>query len=142
MHSPSGVPHAILDDGHIPPTRNGTERAPRGPVVGRKTHDGSRSDLGTGAAALMDSLLETAALAGADPRKQLRQAVAGAVAGRRVPGRGEVFRRTRERTRGSSKRGCSAARVRRESERVDQRASGTVFWASSLNSALSGTAKV
>ena len=85
MHSPSGVPHAILDDGHIPPTRNGTERALRGPVVGRKTHYGSKSDLGTEVAALMYSLLETAALVGADPRKYLRYAIAEALAGRTVP---------------------------------------------------------
>ena len=47
---------------------NATERALRGPVVGRKNHCGSRSKRGTEVAALSYTLFETAKLSGVDPR--------------------------------------------------------------------------
>ncbi|MGM0557844.1 MAG: IS66 family transposase [Myxococcota bacterium] len=55
---------------------NPTERAIRGPVVGRKNHYGSKSQRGTEVAAIIYSLVETAKACGVDPRNYLRQVVA------------------------------------------------------------------
>lgn len=52
----------------------------RGPAVGRKNHYGSRSMRGTKVAALLYSLVETAKLAGIDPREYLRKATRRAIA--------------------------------------------------------------
>jgi len=49
-------------DARIPLDNNATERAIRGPVVGRKNHYGSKSRRGTAVAATLYSLLETAKL--------------------------------------------------------------------------------
>jgi transposase len=68
-----------------PLDNNATERALRGPVVGRKNHYGSRSRRGTEVAALFYTLLESAKLAGVDPRAYLRAAVHAALAGQPVP---------------------------------------------------------
>jgi Transposase IS66 family len=57
---------------------NATERAIRGPVVGRKNHYGSRSERGTEIASIFYSLLETAKLAGKDPAKYLTAAAIAA----------------------------------------------------------------
>ena len=59
----------------LPPDNNGTERAIRGPVVGRKNYYGSKSRRGTEVAATMYTLLETAKLNGVDPMSYLKAAV-------------------------------------------------------------------
>ena len=74
----------FLEDPRIPLDNNSTERALRGPVVGRKNHYGSKSKDGTEAAAIYYSLFETAKLQDVDPHAYLR---AAAIAGRR----GEVL---------------------------------------------------
>ena len=58
-----------------------TERAIRGPVVGRKNHCGSKSRRGTQVAATMYSVLETAKLHAADPGAYVMAAVAAAERG-------------------------------------------------------------
>ncbi len=69
----------FLDDPRIPLDNNATERALRGPVVGRKNHYGSRSRRGTEIAALYYTLIESAKLNGLDPRKYLRHATEAAM---------------------------------------------------------------
>lgn len=64
----------FLDDPAVPLDNNGTERALRGVVVGRKNHYGSRSERGTRVAALFYSLIETAKLCGVEPRDYLLHA--------------------------------------------------------------------
>jgi transposase len=64
----------FLGDARIPLDNNATERAIRGPVVGRKNHYGSKSRRGTEVAATFYTLLETAKLAGVDPTRYLREA--------------------------------------------------------------------
>jgi len=64
----------FLDDARIPLDNNATERALRGVVLGRKNHYGSRSHRGTEVAALFYSLLESAKLAGIEPKAYLRNA--------------------------------------------------------------------
>ncbi len=68
----------FLEDPQIPLDNNATERAFRGPVVGRKNHYGSKSAKGTEVAAVFYSLLETAKLVGVDPTRYLREAVLAA----------------------------------------------------------------
>lgn len=65
----------FLDNPLIPLDNNGTERAARGPVLGRKNHYGSRSLRGTEVAALLYSLVESAKLNALEPRVYLRAAV-------------------------------------------------------------------
>jgi hypothetical protein len=65
-------------DNALVPLDNGTERAIRGPVVGRKNHYGSKSRRGTEAAATLCSLIETAKLRDIDPTHYLREAVRAA----------------------------------------------------------------
>lgn len=65
----------FLDDPRVPIDNNGTERALRGVVVGRKNHYGSKSRRGTEVAALYYTIFETAKLAGIDPKAYLRRAV-------------------------------------------------------------------
>ncbi len=55
------------------------ERALRGVAVGRKNHYGSRSEQGTRVAALFYSLIESAKLAGVEPRAYLGQAARRAI---------------------------------------------------------------
>jgi transposase len=64
----------FLEDSRIPLDNNATERAIRGPVVGRKNHFGSKSRRGTEVAAIFYTLLETAKLEGVDPARYLREA--------------------------------------------------------------------
>lgn len=64
----------FIGDARIPLDNNATERAIRGPVVGRKNHYGSKSKRGTEIAAIFYTLLETAKLCGVDPAKYLREA--------------------------------------------------------------------
>jgi transposase len=64
----------FLDDPNIPLDNNRTERAIRGPVVGRKNHYGSKSVRGTEVAAIFYSLIETAKLNDVDPAEYLLRA--------------------------------------------------------------------
>lgn len=57
---------------------NPTERAFRGPVVGRRNHFGSKSRRGTQAAAILYSLIETAKAAGQSPSAYLLSALRAA----------------------------------------------------------------
>jgi transposase len=75
----------FLDDPRIPLDNNLTERANRGPVVGRKNHYGSRSRWGTEAAAILYSLLESAKLCGINPTTYLRDAVVAGLEGEQIP---------------------------------------------------------
>jgi transposase len=70
----------FLTDPNIPLDNNRTERAIRGPVVGRKNHYGSKSVRGTEVAAIFYSLIETAKLNDVDPAAYLARA---AIAARR-----------------------------------------------------------
>jgi transposase len=72
----------FLDNPRIPIDNNHTERSLRGAVVGRKNHYGSRSRRGTEVAALFYSLIESAKLAGVDPKAYLRAAARTALADR------------------------------------------------------------
>lgn len=74
----------FVKDARIPLDNNATERAIRGPVVGRKNHYGSRSRRGIEVASLFYSLLETAKLHAVDPARYLREAAL-------ADGRGEVL---------------------------------------------------
>jgi transposase len=65
-------------DARIPLDNNATERAIRGPVVGRKNHYGSKSRRGTEAAAILYTLVETAKLHEVDPAKYLLEVVRAA----------------------------------------------------------------
>lgn len=69
----------FLDDPAVPLDNNGTERALRGVVLGRKNHFGSRSERGTRVAALFYSLIETAKLCGVEPRDYLLHAAKVAI---------------------------------------------------------------
>ncbi len=68
----------FLYDPRVPLDNNATERAIRGPVVGRKNHYGSKSRLGTQVAATLYTILETAKLHAIDPAAYLRAAVIAA----------------------------------------------------------------
>ncbi len=61
----------FANDPRVPMDNNATERSLRNVVVGRKNHYGSRSQRGTEAAALFYSLVESARLAGVEPRAYL-----------------------------------------------------------------------
>ncbi len=65
----------FLDDPRIPLDNNGTERALRGPVIGRKNFYGARSRRGTEVAALFYTLFETAKLRGEEPKSYLKRLV-------------------------------------------------------------------
>jgi len=73
----------FLDDSRLWLDNNPTERALRGPVVGRRNHFGSKSRRGTEAAAILYSLIETAKLCGVDPAAYLAEACLRA---QRTPG--------------------------------------------------------
>ena len=75
----------FLGDPRVPLDNNASERAARGPVVGRKNHYGSRSLRGTEVAALFYSLLESAKLAGIEPKAYLRAATLAAIARDEIP---------------------------------------------------------
>lgn len=74
----------FLDDPRIPIDNNGCERGLRGVVVGRKNHYGSRSRRGTEVAALFYSIIESAKLAGIEPKEYLRLAANAALRGDRI----------------------------------------------------------
>ncbi|MBC8423618.1 IS66 family transposase [bacterium] len=73
----------FLDDPRIPLDNNLSERQVRGPVLGRKNFQGSRSETGTRVAALFYSLLATCRLMGIDPHAYLLEAVRRAVKDRK-----------------------------------------------------------
>jgi transposase len=75
----------FLDDPSIPLDNNGTERAARGPVLGRKNHYGSHSLRGTEVAATFYSLVESAKLNKLEPRLYLRAAVRAGLRHETVP---------------------------------------------------------
>ena len=64
---------AFLDDPKIPMDNGAIERALRGVALGRKNHYGSRSKRGTEVAAVMYSLMESAKLAGVEPKRYLTE---------------------------------------------------------------------
>jgi transposase len=66
----------FVDDARIPLDNNATERAIRGPVVGRKNHYGSKSRRGTQVAATFYTILETVKLHAIDPVAYLAAAIA------------------------------------------------------------------
>jgi transposase len=68
----------FVEDARIPLDNNATERAIRGPVVGRKNHYGSKSRRGTEVAATLYTILETAKLHGVNPAAYLAAAVVAA----------------------------------------------------------------
>jgi transposase len=75
----------FLHDADIPLSNNHTERALRGPVIGRKNFYGSRSKRGAEAAAILYSLCESAKLAGVEPNAYLRRAVLAALDQQPIP---------------------------------------------------------
>jgi len=68
----------FVDDARIPLDNNATERAIRGPVVGRKNHYGSKSRRGTEVASRLYTILETCKLHDVDPSTYLHAAVIAA----------------------------------------------------------------
>src|SRR5207249_5744334 len=72
----------FLDDPRIPLDNNEAERGIRGVVLGRKNHYGSRSQRGTEVAALFYSLIESAKLAGVEPKLYLLTATRATLANR------------------------------------------------------------
>lgn len=68
----------FIENPLVPLDNNATERAIRGPVVGRKNHYGSKSRRGTEVAAILYSLVETAKLHDVDPANYLLEAVRAA----------------------------------------------------------------
>jgi len=74
----------FLEDPRIPLDNNHAERGLRGVVLGRKNHYGSRSKRGTEVAALFYSLLESAKLAGVEPKSYLLKATHTAIADRKA----------------------------------------------------------
>lgn len=68
----------FVDDARIPLDNNATERAIRGPVVGRKNHYGSKSRSGTQVAATLYTILETLKLHDVDPTTYLVAAIEAA----------------------------------------------------------------
>ncbi len=63
----------FLDDPLVPLSNNASERAVRGPVVGRKNFGGCKSERGMEVTALLYSLVESAKLCEVDPREYLRE---------------------------------------------------------------------
>lgn len=75
----------FLDNPRVGLDNNQTERALRGPVIGRKNYYGSRSLRGTEVAAIFYSLFESAKLVGVDPKEYLRTALRAAMNGEVIP---------------------------------------------------------
>ena len=71
----------FIKDVRIPLDNNATERALRGPVVGRKNHYGSKSERGTEVAALFYTLCETAKLSDFDAKEYVRSCLYRALNG-------------------------------------------------------------
>jgi transposase len=75
----------FLDDSRVPLHNNSSERALRGPVIGRVNYFGSRSRRGTEAAAILYSLVESAKRAGVDPSAYLERAIRAALRDETIP---------------------------------------------------------
>ena len=75
----------FLQDPLVGLDNNGTERALRGVVLGRKNHHGSRSVRGTEVAATLYTLIESAKLAGVGPHTYLKTAITTALRGAEIP---------------------------------------------------------
>ena len=73
----------FLNDVRIPLDNNASERALRGPVIGRKVHYGSKSQRGTEVAALFYTLCESAKLVGVDAKAYIRNELNRALGGER-----------------------------------------------------------
>jgi len=86
----------FLDEPRLAPDNNATERAIRGVVIGRKNHYGSRSERGTQVAALFYSLVDSADLAGVNPRDYLAAAIDAALDEREIPLPHEYAKTARE----------------------------------------------
>jgi transposase len=69
----------FLDEPGVPLSNNAAERSLRTPVLGRKTHYGSRSERGTQVAAVFYTLVENARLCGLDPEEYLTAATERAI---------------------------------------------------------------
>lgn len=69
----------FVDDGRVPLDNNLIERSLRPIAMGRKNHLGSKSERGIEAAAILYSLIESAKLAGVEPRTYIRAAVDAAL---------------------------------------------------------------
>lgn len=69
----------FLENPRIPLDNGLSERALRGPVLGRKNHQGSRSEAGTRVAALFYSLVDTCKALGLDPQVYLVAAAKAAL---------------------------------------------------------------
>ncbi len=69
----------FLTEPCVPLDNNPAERSLRGAVIGRKNHYGSRSKRGTEVAAVMYSLMESAKLAGVEPKAYLRKVIRRAI---------------------------------------------------------------
>ena len=74
----------FLDDPRIPLSNNHTERAVRGPVVGRKNFGGCKSERGMEVTALLYSLVGSAKLAGVDPRAYLKAMAYASIRGEQL----------------------------------------------------------
>jgi transposase len=72
-----------MDRKRAPEIRHGQNAM--GSVIGRKNHYGSKSKRGTEVAALFYSLIESAKLAGVEPKAYLRAAAHASIRGERVP---------------------------------------------------------
>ncbi len=70
-----------MQDPRIPLSNNHTERAVRGPVVGRKNFGGCKSERGMEVTALFYSLVGSAKLVGVDPRAYLKAMAFAAIRG-------------------------------------------------------------
>ncbi|MDB4988300.1 MAG: hypothetical protein JWN04_3478 [Myxococcaceae bacterium] len=75
-----GLVH-FLEEPRVPLSNNAAERNLRGPVVGRKNFAGCKSVRGTEVAGVLYTLLESAKLAGVEPRDYLHAAAEAALTG-------------------------------------------------------------
>lgn len=71
----------FMRDARIPLHNNDGEQSARGPVRGRKIHQGSRSKRGTEVSAILYTLVESAKLSGVEPRAYLHLTVLRALRG-------------------------------------------------------------
>ena len=75
----------FISDPRVPITSNAAERALRCSVLGRKNHQGSRSERGIYVTGALYSLIESAKLSGLEPRAYLKTAVEAHLRGDVVP---------------------------------------------------------
>jgi transposase len=75
----------FLEDGSVPLTSNGAERALRLPVVGRKNSLGAKSQRGMEVASVLTTLIQSAIQCGLDPGACLRTAALAAIRGQPIP---------------------------------------------------------